>query len=216
MQLTGVLIPTGFEAGAFLKRLEGKQRLPVPGVKAWRGTVGGQHVAVALCGMGPKHSAERARHFLQVAKPSRLILAGFAGGLDPELKLGDVVRAEGEGIAEVVHTTAEVVPTAKGKRRLWQETGRRVVEMEAAAVAEVASEFHVPLAVIRVISDDRDEALPGCLQYGYDMELGRESPLRMALYLATHPREIPTLKLFLKRTSPCADIVAEALVKELG
>lgn len=206
--MIGILIPTRFEASVLINGLSKCQRFPISGMRAWQGKIGGQSVIIGLCGMGPQHSASRGEAFLRTVKPERVILAGFAGGLDPSLKLGDAVCAKGEAIATVMCTSDEVVPTAAAKQHLWRETGCRVVEMEASAVAQVAAAAGVPLTVIRVVSDDCDEALPGCLQYGYDMTLGKESPLRMAAYLATHPREISTLKLFLRRTRPCAAIVA--------
>jgi adenosylhomocysteine nucleosidase len=51
----------------------------------------GHHFSVLLTGIG-KTNAERAvREFLATHSPELVLTCGFAGGLNPELKLGDVV-----------------------------------------------------------------------------------------------------------------------------
>src|SRR4051812_31219126 len=46
---------------------------------------------VWITGIGRKNAAESIRRAINSVKPERVITAGFAGGLNPELKFGDVV-----------------------------------------------------------------------------------------------------------------------------
>lgn len=83
-----------------------------------------------------------------------LIFSGFAGALDPALRVGDVVRGR-----EIV-TVDEVVASAKEKAELFARTGMRAVDMESEHLAAVARELEIPFCVARVISDDAHHDLP--------------------------------------------------------
>ena len=110
---------------------------------------------------------------------SSFLSTGFCGGLDPELNVSDVFVAEkvvGDGgqrwdVSEV-HTgdqraarglllsRDEVVITKDDKRSLFRSLGARAVEMEAAAVAQMAHQNGVPFYCIRVVSDAASDGLP--------------------------------------------------------
>jgi nucleoside phosphorylase len=53
-----------------------------------------------------------------------------------------------------------------GKRALRAETGALAVDMESHVAARVAARRGLPFAVVRVISDSADEALPPAAQIG--------------------------------------------------
>jgi adenosylhomocysteine nucleosidase len=90
----------------------------------------------------------------------------------------------------VLVTVPRVVTTAAEKRRLGEETGALAVDMESAAVARTAAEARVPMAALRVITDDVDEQLPldfnrcldsaGQFQYGRLMLLLARRPLAVS------------------------------------
>ncbi len=82
-----------------------------------------------------------------------VISTGFCGALDPALRVGEIVR-------DGIWTEDRVGVTAEDKRRLRQQTGARVVEMEFAAVSAKAAEWGVPCKAIRVVSDTALEDLP--------------------------------------------------------
>jgi len=66
--------------------------------KLWQGVLHRETVVFLRTGIGPKRSAERLEAALQLAKPSHILVIGYAGALDPELKLGNLVEA-GKAIA---------------------------------------------------------------------------------------------------------------------
>jgi adenosylhomocysteine nucleosidase len=84
-------------------------------------------------------------------------------------------------------TVPRVVTTAPEKYRLGEETGALAVDMESAAVARTAAKAGVPMAALRVITDDVDEQLPldfnrcidseGQFHYGRLMRLLARRPL---------------------------------------
>jgi len=121
--------------------------------------------------------------------PQLVLTCGFAGGLDPDLKLGDVVfevplvpslsppggervsGRTGEGILSSRLFAAGAKPakffcadriatTAAEKKKLREETGADAVEMESAAIHAICAECGIPCATVRVISDAAGEDLP--------------------------------------------------------
>jgi hypothetical protein len=122
------------------------------------------------------------------------VVAGFAGGLSAELRVGDLVLAS-EVVDEagkrwvcvgdiksvpvsrgVILSTPEVISDPARKARLGEVRDALAVEMEAAALARVCAEEGVPFACLRAISDTRDTPLPadllGCLE-GERVRAGR-------------------------------------------
>jgi len=207
-----ILIPTRFEAGSILNIVQGRQKRRLAGLSVWEGRLGDKPVAVGLCRVALPLAAKAAEQLLAHYEPTHVLLAGFAGGLDPALRRGDVIEVEASALASTIATVPGVVATVEEKTRLWQETGCRIVEMEASGVAAVASDHGLPLTVLRVISDAAAEAIPSdTLRHGYDIAAGRETPLRMARHLAAHPRAIGALKPFLAGLRPCRERLAEAV-----
>lgn len=208
-----VLIPSRHEAADFLRRLDSpRTRLAGAETRVTEGKIGDKSVVVAEIGMGALVASRRTAETLAAfPRPAAVWLAGYAGGLDPALERGDVValaRAPGalpdasrlpaHRRIDKIHTSAEVVDSPAAKAALFKKTGAPVVEMEAEAVFLETDRAKLPSVAIRVVSDAAGEALPAdLLAFGYDPLRGRETPLRMAFRLATHPRDIGRLRRFL-------------------
>jgi adenosylhomocysteine nucleosidase len=208
-----VLIPTRHEADDFINRLSNRRAFkPDDGGRIIEGKLHGRLVAVAEIGMGGTVAAKRAAIALaSMQRPEVVWLAGYGGGLDPSLKRGEIALWERTPGAlppaaplpphrrvNRIHTAEEVIATPADKARLFAATGAPVVEMEADAVFCILDANELPAAAVRVVSDAADEALPAdLLAHGYDPVQGRETPLRMAWRLITHPGDIRRLKNFL-------------------
>ena len=128
--------------------LRGKRAQQVDGVELFEI----DSAVVALGGIGKKAARRAAEVAIGYSQPELLVSAGIAGAVSPKLKVGDVGWAR-----EVVDAWTGIryptrggdwsvvtVPTVSGpaeKRDLLRQYGADVVDMEAAAVAEVASEY---------------------------------------------------------------------------
>src|SRR5438874_11239715 len=100
-----------------------------------------------------------------------VISAGFAGALDPALKVGDsftprsIVDVSDGSTVEMnagdgVLLSLGSVAGAEQKRKLAQAYSAQAIDMEAAAVARGAQARRVPFAAFKVISDELDFVLP--------------------------------------------------------
>ena len=124
--------------------------------------------SVVVCGgIGAAPARRAAQAVIAIHAPKLIYSAGFAGALDPALKVGDVVRPRrvvnaGDGSSvnldqgEGVLITFGSVASPEQKAKLRDSYGAQAVDMEAAAVARAAAARGIGFAVVKVISDEFD------------------------------------------------------------
>jgi adenosylhomocysteine nucleosidase len=177
----------------------------------------GTRLLCARGGVGVERGMSAAR-WLVVEGATALAVLGISGGLDPTLRIGDLVVAETiierrEGESDRVWetdaagtgllydalastglplrrggavTAAQAVLTTADKCRLHERSRALVVDMECAAVAQVASDTGLPLVVLRAVCDTADRPVPAglltCL-----CDDGTVSPFALVRRLAVRP-----------------------------
>jgi adenosylhomocysteine nucleosidase len=188
----------------------------------------GHHVSILLTGIGHQNAERSLREFLEKNSSECVLTCGFAGGLNPDLKLGEVVFelaapvANNQKLAEDL-TVAGAKPakffcaeriaiTIAEKKKLRAETGADVVEMESAAIHEICRAKKIPCATVRVISDTANEDLPldfnAFAKPDKNLDYGK-----LALAIAKSPWKIIALKKLQKQTQFAAEKLAEVLAK---
>jgi adenosylhomocysteine nucleosidase len=184
-------------------------------------------ITMGLCerlitGMGRKNTLENFRAALATVRPRLVVTAGFAGGLNPELRVGTVVFDEDveagvtsrllalEAVPARFHCATRIAVTAAEKRDLWKSSGADAVEMESAVIRTICREQRIPSATIRVISDAADDDLPldfNALMTAHD----RINYAKLVWKLLSGPQRIPKLMKFQKQTIFAARKLADAL-----
>ncbi len=176
--------------------------------------------AVACHGPGPGAAADAAAALL-ARGCGALASCGFAGGLDPGLRPGDVIVAEAVAAADgswiatdttwrqalLSHLRATGGHRCVGGRLAGLDQplltiaekaagGRRLaasaVDMESTVVGRAAVAAGVPFLVVRVILDAADRPIPAWLAATLDRR-GRPQPRRLLAGLATHLGDLPAL-----------------------
>jgi phosphorylase superfamily protein len=157
------------------------------------------------------------------ALPELVLTCGFAGGLNPDLKLGDVVfetsdetlriKLLGAGAKQLkIFCADRIATTVAEKKKLRAETGADAVEMESAAIHAICREHNIPCATVRVISDTANEDLPldfnALSKPDKNLDYGK-----LFLAIAKSPRKIPALMQLQKKTKFAAEQLAEVLAK---
>ena len=133
-------------------------------------------VLISFTGLGPDAArAEAERVLSRFPRPPIIISAGICGGLRGGLETGDVVvpavvgRADGRewrcaaiGMAQAgrLLTTEALVCDPADKRRLHEAHQADILDMEAAAVAEVCRARGVPFAAVKSVCDPVEVPLP--------------------------------------------------------
>jgi len=173
-------------------------------------------------------SAGQARLVSSLAPPDFVLTCGFAGGLNPDLKLGEVVfelagpaandqklatNLAAAGAKTVKFFCADrVATTVAEKKKLRTETGADAVEMESAAIHAVCAEKHISCATIRVISDTANEDLP--LDFNALAKPDKNLDFGMLAWaIAKSPGKIGALMELQKKTRFAAGQLAGVLAK---
>jgi adenosylhomocysteine nucleosidase len=172
---------------------------------------------LALSGIG-RAAAAAAAQALVDAGVSALMTFGMAGGLDPALKPGSVViprevispdgtryaacRAWREQVAAAVSalravsegnllTSTQAIETPADKAAAFHTTGAAAVDMESAAVAEIAAKHNLPFIAVRVIVDTAADMLPRAVVAA--SRAGKVQLARLIGGLILAPREIASM-----------------------
>jgi adenosylhomocysteine nucleosidase len=152
---------------------------------------------VAVGGIGEKFARRTAEVAIDYARPKLVLSAGIVGAISPKLKVGDVgrirevvdvatgVRYPSTDGGDWVLATSQDVSDSAEKHELLTKYGADVVDMEAAAVAQVAKERGLEFAAIKSISDDAEFDMPPLNRF---IDEGKFDTRRFLIYVALHPR----------------------------
>lgn len=128
--------------------------------------------AVVICsGIGAEEARRAAEAVIGESRPMLLLSVGFAGALDPKMKVADVIEArvvvnvaDGSrtetGSGQGILVSYSGVADREQKRRLAEAYGADAVDMEAAAVAQAALANGIGFVALKAISDVADFAMP--------------------------------------------------------
>ena len=67
------------------------KRIPGEKVKIWQGIRKEEPICFLKTGVGPKRAASNLKEALSVTRPSHILVIGYAGAIDPNLRLGTLV-----------------------------------------------------------------------------------------------------------------------------
>ncbi|MEM6886474.1 MAG: hypothetical protein AAF571_15740 [Verrucomicrobiota bacterium] len=208
-----IAFPTEFEAQDLLKLVEKKEKRVIDGVTCFAGYVEDRPVMIPIIGIGPTAASYCTEALLKNLEIKVFILAGFAGGINPDLERGQILIVKDYSAQSLinylklvpgfdigrVHPVMEVVSSAEEKKRLGEETGCQMVDMETAYVAHMVASAGIEFLGVRAISDLMDEDVPNdALAAGYDQAESKTTPFKMFGFLARHPKQIKPLKDFVE------------------
>ena len=87
----GIIGAMDTEIQMILGRMDRCRTNSLYGLKIYQGCIGDAEVVVAKCGIGKVNAARCAQILIDRSKPDYLINTGVAGGIDPRLRIGDMV-----------------------------------------------------------------------------------------------------------------------------
>lgn len=204
MEPRNILILTAItlEAKALAKMLQLRRISEV----RWRGELGRSRITLNIVGMNARHWPALVT---TGAAYQAVILAGVAGGLDPNLHIGSVlIDEESTPIPAYrhlpptldlrvgkIHSADAMIATPASKHHLYTSTGAHGVEMERSRVLRHMDAMPLPRPAflhIRGISDSAHDSLDSSFTQIVD-PLGRVRPLSMTATLVRRPNLIPRL-----------------------
>ncbi len=155
-----------------------------------------EEIVLVCGGIGADAARRAAEAVIVLYEPGVVYSAGYAGALDPRLKVGEVMRAArvvnaadgssaqvagGDGV--LVSYPAVATPAQKVKLR--ESYQAQAVDMEAAAVARAAEARGVGFVALKVISDEFDFEFPPTDRFVDSA--GRFHEMRFAWFAAVRP-----------------------------
>lgn len=182
-------------------------------------------VGIWLLGaMGPA-VAQNLEKKLESNQPSLVISAGFAGGLQPGLPIGDLLIGTNQSDPRIVGalslgegwhqgpllTEAAIVERAEDKRRLAEHTGCLAVDLETAHMAKVCAARKIPMLSVRCISDAEGDDMPVPADLLMSPQTGRPEPLQLFRHLVGNPSSVAGFNRLLKNAKIAQTRLAEGL-----
>ena len=166
--------------------------------------------------------------FLQDQQFDRLISAGFAGALDNDLKIGDLVLAENFSTVELSETrvslsglpshvanlltVSALIDSPEERNKLALTSGAVAADMETGFIARTcAARGHSPAFTS---SNQRyaRRTFPASADVLFDIERQRIPILKLVKYFLAHPNRVPHLIRFARRIALARKILTDALV----
>jgi nucleoside phosphorylase len=157
-----------------------------------------------------------------------LISTGFAGALNDELQVGDLLLAknfstidpsESDSLLSNLRIHRGDLLTAHGlidstdeRYEIARASGAAAVDMETEFIACACAEHGVPLLSLRVITDTPRQPFPAPIKVLFDLELQRTRLLTLAIFFLAHPNRVPRMVQFARRIAHARKILASALV----
>ncbi|MGI8821490.1 MAG: hypothetical protein ACR2ID_11585 [Chthoniobacterales bacterium] len=199
------------ESSEFIKLLAHRAR----GDGVYSGVLHGHSVSVFHTGVGAAAARASVEKFFATTTPRLLISSGFAGALDSDFSVGELLLADNyspgagagtlrtrAGLRAGTLANADAVLDAPADRAaLAARTGAVAVDMETATIAAACLARGIPLLALRVISDTPSAPFPLPATVLFDLERQRTIPSRLLFHLATHPATIPRLARFARQIS---------------
>ena len=152
---------------------------------------------VLVCGgIGAMPARRAAEAVIALFIPEIVYSVGFAGALEPQVKVGDVIHArrvinagdgssvsleEGDGVL----VSFASVASPEQKKKLRDSFGAQAVDMEAASVLRAGEAHAIGFGAIKAISDESDFDFPETERFVASD--GKFSEMRFALFAAFRP-----------------------------
>jgi nucleoside phosphorylase len=214
------------ESSEFLRRLGNKSRVDRNGIRTTRGTIDDRTIEVLHTGVGEKVCRERIGKFLQNQQLEFLISAGFAGALNDQLQVGDLLVARNFSTVDLrrsffssepfrmadLLTLPVLIDSRTERDHIARTTGAGAVDMETEFITRACAEHAVPLLSLRVITDTPREPFPAPPKVLFDIERQRTHMLKLARFFLTHPNRVARLIQFARGIARARRTLARALV----
>jgi adenosylhomocysteine nucleosidase len=216
------------ESSEFLRRLGNKSRADRNGIRTIRGTIDDRSIEVLHTGVGENTCKERIRRFLENQQFDFLISAGFAGSVNDELQVNDLLLAKNLSTVDLKHaqsslsnmsihaanmlTVPGLIDSSEERERIGRESAASAVDMETEFIARACATDGIPLLSLRVITDTPTQPFPAPPSVLFDIQQQRTHIALLAKFFLAHPGRMPGLVMFARRIARARTTLTNALV----
>jgi adenosylhomocysteine nucleosidase len=216
------------ESSAFLSQLRNKSRAGRNGIQTIRGEINHRPIEVLHTGVGEKVCRQRLEKFIEDQEFDLLISSGFAGALNDELQVGDLLLARNFSTIELsarqeslsnlpirvadLLTAPSLIDSSDERNEIGRKSGAAAADMETEFIAGMCAARGIPLLSLRVITDTPRESFPAPVHILFDIARQRTDLPKLATFFLAHPNRIPRLAQFSRRIANARKTLANALV----
>ena len=215
------------ESSEFLRRLGNKSRANRNGIRIVHGTIGHRSIEVIHTGVGENICRQRIGRFLENQRFEFLISAGFAGSLNHELQVNDLLVAKNFSTVDLKHaslsnvsiyaanmlTVSALIDSGEERERIAHESGASAVDMETEFIARACATHGIPLLALRVITDTPTQPFPAPPSVLFNIQKQRTHVAALARFFLAHPGRVLDLVQFARRITRARKILSNALVR---
>jgi adenosylhomocysteine nucleosidase len=217
------------ESSEFLRRLRDKSHANRNGITTIRGKIGDDEVEVLHTGVGERVCRQRLGKFLENQQFDLLISTGFAGALNDEMQVCDLLLAKNFSTVDLnekrssfsrltIHMadlfTAPTLSDSSDERtEIARTSGAAAADMETEFIARACAANGIPLLSLRIITDTPREPFPAPAHVLFDIAKQRTDLPKLAAFFLAHPNRIPCLVQFARKIARARKILANALVE---
>ena len=217
------------ESSEFLRLLGNRSRVHRDGISIVRGTIGDRSIEVIHTGVGENVCRQRIGKFLVNQQFDFLISAGFAGSLNHDLQVNDVLVAKNFSTVDLkttqsslsnvsikaanMLTVSALIDSGEERERIAHESGAAAVDMETEFIARACAVHGIPLLALRVITDTPTQPFPAPPSVLFDIQRQRTHVSLLARFFLAHPRRLPSLVQFARRIARARKTLSNALVR---
>ena len=172
---------TETEVNGLLKALTDIKKTSISSITIFEGKFLDINIVIAIAGVGIRKARNCTNTLIKKYKPKNIISAGFAGALNPKLKLGDLLIADWVSILKNtgkisldnelpyiaykyikggILTESSFVNEKNKKLDLFVKSGADIVDMETWAIADAAQKLDTGVISVRAVSDSTNQHLP--------------------------------------------------------
>src|SRR6266550_2588043 len=153
------------ESSEFLRRLGNRSHVDRNGISIVRGTIGDRSIEVIHTGVGENICKQRIAKFLENQQFDLLISAGFAGSLNHELQVNDLLVAKNFLTLDLKHaqsslsnvsihvanmlTVPSLIDSSEEREKIARESGAGAVDMETEFIARACAAHRIPFLALR-------------------------------------------------------------------
>jgi len=216
------------ESSEFLRRVRDKSARDRNGVRTIQGKIDNRSIEVLHTGVGENLCRQRIGVLLENQQFDFLISAGFAGSLNNELQVNDLLIAKNFSTVDLkdvqsslsnmsiaavnMLTVPAVIDSSEERERMARESGASAVDMETEFIARACAVRAIPLLALRVITDTATQAFPAPPTILFDIERQRTRVLRFAMFFLKRPNRASSLIQFARRIARARRVLANALI----
>ena len=220
------------ESSDFVRLLEKPSLNSREGVENIRGRLHGKLIDVIHTGVGKMACRDRMEVMLRRERFDYLISTGFAGALEKELRVGNLLVADNYSSPKLLAspeleladkttflgrlaTVPRMIESIEQRQMLNKRTGAAAVDMETETIAELCAAHDLPILSLRAISDTAEEPFPAPANVLFDLAKQKTNFALLGSYLVAHPAAFGRLNAFRKRIGIARKMLTEALNKIL-